>query len=149
MFRPMTPVLPPILIAALTTLLAAPFAGAEDEDDGMDSLQILPEFDADEGQACIQLRQINGTTILGDRAIEFRLRSGERHVNILPAACPSLKPGRTVQYESAQSRLCKGDYIKVLIAFSSGFRSMGRCALGKFHPLPEQMPAADDAADES
>ena len=128
----------------LALALTAPFVGAEDGAPAMDQLLELPGFDPEGGQECIQFRQISGTTILGDQAIEFRLRNGDRFVNILPSVCPALKPGRTVKYESAQTRLCKVDFIEVLIAFSSGFRTMGRCALGKFHPLPEELPAADD-----
>ena len=87
-------------------------------------------------------RGIKSTNIIGNQAIEFRMRSGVTYINVLPKACPSLTRNRILSWETSLSRLCHLDILKVLDRVGSNVQMVGACGLGYFHPLPEGAIAA-------
>lgn len=132
-----------LFIACLSTLLTACASTGEGEDTdpgGAELLLDLSQFDEDEGEFCIPLARINSMKILGDQAIEFRMKGGESYINILPNKCPGLRPNRTIMYETRQSQLCHVDIIRVMEQFSSGMQPIVSCGLGRFHIVPAGAP---------
>ena len=104
----------------------------------------LSIFDEEEGRYCIPMRNIRTTDVLGDRALLFRMRSGEDYINILPHKCVGLRPNRPLMYETRQNQLCHLDIVRILDNSGFGLRPIMSCGLGRFHPVPEGMPIADD-----
>lgn len=140
-----------ILIACLPPLLAAcaSTGGSEDEEKAeADALLDLTQFDSDEGEFCIPLVRIDSVKVLGDQAIEFRMKGGENYINILPSKCPGLRPNSTIMYKTSQSQLCHVDIVRVLEPFVGGMRPGVSCGLGRFHPLPEGAPVVEDDTEE-
>lgn len=140
-----------VLFACLAPLLAA-CASTEDSEEAekadADALLDLTQFESDEGEFCIPLIRINSVKVLGDRAIEFRMKGGESYINILPNKCPGLRPNRTIMYKTHQSQLCHVDIVRVLEPYVGGMQPGVSCGLGRFHLVPKGAPTAEGDAEE-
>lgn len=140
-----------IAVACLPLFLAACASTGETEDaeaSGADLMLDLSQFDDDAGEFCIPLIRIDSMKVLGDQAIEFRMKGGESYINILPNKCPGLRPNRTIMYETRQSQLCHVDIIKVMESYSSGMQPIVSCGLGRFHLVPAGAPVVGGEAEE-
>lgn len=140
-----------IFCALLLLLLGACASTDEVSEDGeaeSDLLVDLTQFEGEEGEFCIPLVRIHSMKVLGDRAIEFKMKGGGSYINILPNPCPGLRPGRTIMYETHQSQLCHVDIIRVMESFGSGMQPIVSCGLGRFHEVPEGTPAVGGDVDE-
>ncbi len=128
----------------LFPLLVACGSTDESEPEEPEFLMDLSRFESEQGVQCIPLSQIRTTKIIGDQAIEFRMRSGVDYINILPKRCIALSPNRILSWETSLSRLCHLDILKVLDRVGSDIQMVGACGLGYFHPLPEDTLTIED-----
>ena len=77
----MKPAIVKALCAATITLMAG--CGGTGEKEEQEPLLDLTQFDSDAGEKCIPLAGIKSTNIIGNQAIEFRMRSGVTYINVL------------------------------------------------------------------
>jgi hypothetical protein len=134
---------------AITSLLALCLLTAcgsteETEPEEPEFLLDLSRFESEDGVSCIPLTQISTTKIIGNQAIEFKMRGGTDYINILPRKCHALSPNRILSWETSLNRLCRLDILKVLDRVGSDIQMVGACGLGYFHPLPEDATAIPD-----
>ena len=134
----------PLLMTIPFMALFAACAGEDTKEPEPGSVFDIGQFEDDEGRACVPLVSIDSTKILGDRAIEFRMRGGKSYINILPQRCIGLRPHRILSWETSQSELCNLDIIRILDQIGGGLQRVGACGLGKFHELPEGGVGGDD-----
>ena len=120
----------------------------ESEEAESELLVDLSQFEGEEGEFCIPRARIHTMNVLGDQAIEFKMKGGGSYINILPNACPGLRPGRTIMYETRQSQLCHVDIIRVMESFGSGMQPIVTCGLGRFYEVPQGAPAVGGDADD-
>ena len=132
-------------IIALIALVAG--CSSTEEAEEQEPLLDLTQFDSDAGEKCIPLAGIKSTKIIGNQAVEFRMRSGVTYINVLPRPCPAMSRNRILSWETSLSQLCHLDILKVLDRVGSDIQLVGACGLGYFHPLPEGAIAAPPEED--
>lgn len=130
------------LATALVALTAACSSSGEKDAEEQEPLLDLTQFESDAGEKCIPLAGIRSTNIIGNQAIEFKMRSGTSYVNVLPRPCPVLTRNRILSWETSLSQLCHLDILRVLDRVGTDIQMVGACGLGYFHPLPEGATAA-------
>ena len=129
----------------IPVLLASCASTSENEEPSEQTAFLdLYSIEGDEGRDCISRSAIRSIRVIGDRTIEFNMRGGESYVNILPNTCPGLRPGRTISYETRQSRLCKLDIIRLFDQSATGLRPTISCGLGKFNEVVQGGVVLDD-----
>ncbi len=121
-----------VLVTALSVGCATT---GEDRDTEQTAFLDFYTAESDDGQDCISRANIDSIRIIGDRTIEFKMRGGDSFINVLPHTCPGLRPGRTISYETRQSRLCKIDTISLFDQSGVTLRPTTRCGLGRFHEI--------------
>ena len=100
-------------------------------------------------QKCVNLRQVDRTSVVSDRTILFYLNNGDVLRNDLPSRCPTLMTEDTFMYRTMLSQLCSVDTITVLTDFGFGFIPGPTCMLGEFEPISaEQSAELERHADE-
>lgn len=86
-----------------------------------------------EAQRCIFMRDINGTSIIDEDTILYRVDSQTVYRNEIPGGCPGLQDGRAISTrQPSAARLCEGEPIGVFEP-QTGVE-YGRCAIGAFVP---------------
>lgn len=86
-----------------------------------------------EPQRCIWLREINGTSIIDQDTILYRVDSQTVYRNEIPGGCPGLQDDRAISTQQPSDvRLCEGESIGVFEP-QTGVE-YGRCAIGAFVP---------------
>lgn len=102
-----------------------------------------------EPQHCVNLRQVDRTSVVSDRTILFYMDDGDVLRNELPSRCPSLMTEDTFMYRTMLNQLCSVDTITVLTDFGFGFVPGPTCMLGEFQPISaEQGEELERRADE-
>lgn len=93
--------------------------------------------------SCVPLSQIDSTTVLDDKTILFKMRSGtpRYYKNNLPFKCPQLGSEKAFSYKTSTSQLCNVDIVTVLLNFGGHIQDGASCGLGKFEPYtpPEKI----------
>jgi hypothetical protein len=84
---------------------------------------------------CINLREIDHTSVVSDKTILFYARDRDVFRNDLPNRCPELRTEQRFMYRVALSQLCSSDTITVLNDIGFGFTPGATCGLGKFAPI--------------
>ncbi len=84
---------------------------------------------------CVDLRRIDHTEVVGDRAILFFMKNDEVYQNRLPNACPGLEGDRPFMYRVMGGRLCDTDVVTVLERWGFGFTPTASCLLGPFDAI--------------
>jgi hypothetical protein len=95
-----------------------------------------------EVRSCINLREIDHTSVVNDQTILFYARDRDIYRNDLPNRCPELRTEQRFMYRVALSQLCSSDTITVLNDIGFGFTPGFTCGLGKFAPI-----TADEASE--
>jgi len=121
-----------VLAALLSACAGGPQTDAPSEQTAFLDLYAV---EADAGVDCISRAAIKSTRVIGDRTIEFTMRGGKRYINILPNTCPGLRPGRTVGFETRQSRLCSLDVVRLYEQSAVDLRPTTGCGLGRFNEV--------------
>jgi len=86
-----------------------------------------------EPQRCIFLREINGTSIIDQDTILYRVDRRTVYRNEIPGGCPGLQNDRAISTrQPSDIQLCQGESIGVFEP-QTGVE-YGRCALGAFVP---------------
>jgi hypothetical protein len=114
-------------------LVVAPITAQDGRDDG------AAPGDA---RSCIELNQIDHTSVVDDNTILFYTRGHDVYRNDLPRSCPDLRNEQRFMYRVSLSQLCSNDTITVLEDAGFGFMPGPTCGLGKFAPITE-----DEAGD--
>jgi hypothetical protein len=98
--------------------------------------------DAGDTRSCINLNEIDHTSVVDDNTILFYARGQDVYRNDLPHSCPELRNEQRFMYRVSTSQLCSNDTITVLEDLGFGFMPGPTCGLGKFAPITE-----DEAGD--
>lgn len=86
-----------------------------------------------EPQHCILLREVDGTSIIDNDTILYRVNRSTVYRNEIPGGCPGLQRDRSiVTRQLSDLRLCEGESFQVIDA-QTGV-DYGLCALGEFTP---------------
>lgn len=93
---------------------------------------------------CVDIRNIDSIDILNDRALVFRMRTGNSYRNDLPRDCPGLREDATLMYRPSVGRLCDIDMVTILDDQGFGLAPGASCGLGMFYPIDEH-PVASPA----
>lgn len=89
-----------------------------------------------DGAGCLPHAALRSTDVRSDRRIDFKLRTGDRLRNDLPASCRSLNFERKFDFTEAGERICPGHEIFVAnSAWGPGEFHGSTCALGGFSPV--------------
>lgn len=88
-----------------------------------------------EARKCINLRQVDHTSVVSDRTILFYMNGGDVLRNELPSRCPTLLTEDKFMYRTMLNQLCSVDTITVLTDFGFGFVPGPTCMLGEFEPI--------------
>jgi hypothetical protein len=83
---------------------------------------------------CVLIRNIQSTSVVDNKTIDFRMKGGGTFRNALPNACPQLGFERAFTYTTSQSQLCSVDLITVFLQGNPTLRG-ATCGIGKFTPI--------------
>jgi hypothetical protein len=86
---------------------------------------------------CIYVDRIGETRIVDGRSILFFMRNRTVLQNVLPNACPSLRPTDGIRYEVTLGQLCAGEFLTQLVD-AVGSRPGALCKIGMFVPIGEE-----------
>jgi len=90
-----------------------------------------------EPRSCINLNEIDHTSVIDDNTILFYQRGHDVYRNDLPHSCPQLRNEDRFMYRVTVSQLCANDTITVLQDAGFGFMQGPTCGLGKFAPISQ------------
>jgi hypothetical protein len=101
------------------------------------SLAFVPAVQADDMPApksvdCVNLRDIDSTTVKDNKTIIFKMRGKKYYRNDLPSACPGLGFEKAFSLRTSTSQLCSVDIIYVLENYGGTLQQGAACGLGKF-----------------
>lgn len=117
---------------AVGTLVCAVAAAPITAQDGRDD-----DAARSDARSCINLREIDRTSVVDNNTILFYGHGQEVYRNDLPQSCPQLKTEQRFMYRVSINQLCSNDTITVLEDAGFGFTPGPTCGLGKFSPITE------------
>jgi hypothetical protein len=90
------------------------------------------EVPAPKAVSCINLRDIDSTTVKDNKTIIFKMHGKKYYRNDLTYACPSLGYEKAFSLRTSTSQLCSIDIIYVLENYGGTLQQGAACSLGKF-----------------
>lgn len=90
---------------------------------------------------CLSMGRYRQVDIVDNRMLVFRGRGNRAWINILPRRCVGLRPDMILSVERRGTRICSRDLFKGVprMGMEAGAAT---CALGMFHPVPQDNLAA-------